>query len=262
MRSTLRLAAAGLLAGLSASAASAQFRPAPPPGRIPVAPPVAAPVRPGPALPSVPGVTTPLLPGTRPLLPPVVTGQPVLQPGVAQPGAYPAGSVQTINGQTVIVNSNGTTTPAVQNPNGTYSPAQPGVFQPNVAQPAAPVVVGSSPINTPAPILIPDPASPSTTAATKDAEWALRVVDVAAGPAAKAGLQKGDVILRIDGLRVKSFDDLRTALKNSSGKSSVAYFRPSAGKRDVMEVAVEETRIGVSVEPVSVVLNDAPSSTP
>ncbi|GAB4390930.1 MAG: hypothetical protein Kow0025_26320 [Thermodesulfovibrionales bacterium] len=60
---------------------------------------------------------------------------------------------------------------------------------------------------------IPDPASPKLGVLLERAEAGLRIKDVSAdGPAARAGMRKGDVILEAGGLKVEGIEDVRIAL--------------------------------------------------
>ncbi len=133
---------------------------------------------------------------------------------------------------------------------------------------ASPGVTYSEPYATPYVI----PASGTTvagstdvvpTAAAEPAPNALQVTSVDAGGASKAGIQAGDVILKVDGRRTMSFDDLRTALGTGKDRVSVEVFNPSSGKRSTKDVTVADTRIGVSVVPTAVNMgSDSSQTTP
>ena len=85
-----------------------------------------------------------------------------------------------------------------------------------------------------------------------DAEYGLRVTALdAAGPAAAAGLQVGDIILTVGGERVQTLDELRTAT-GSAAAEEVVYIRASTGVTEAATVAPRGGLLGVRIEQVSV----------
>ena len=58
-------------------------------------------------------------------------------------------------------------------------------------------------------------------------------------PAAKAGIELGDVILKVGDRRVKTEVDLTAALAAAKGKTVITYFNPRDNKIETREVAVE-----------------------
>ena len=88
-------------------------------------------------------------------------------------------------------------------------------------------------------------------------ETGMRVVEVESGPARTAGVQQGAVIVNVDGRRVRTFDDLRTALRGGQNTAKVTFVDAN-GQRMTRDVAVKDTMIGVSVvqAPVSIPAGD------
>lgn len=111
---------------------------------------------------------------------------------------------------------------------------------------AAPSVVFSDPIiEQPAPLV---PAGNST---------AMQIVILHDWPAKDAGLEVNDVILKVDGQRTRTFDELRAALVASSGKSQFVVYSVSSEVVKTVDVNVVNTLIGVSVLEVPVDLDES-----
>lgn len=108
----------------------------------------------------------------------------------------------------------------------------------------------------PVPAAEPAPASPAPPAGNTTA---IQIVEVGRGPAARAGLQKGDIILRVDGQRTKTTADLTALLAASTGKSTLQIVNSDDGKVETREVAVVGGKIGVAIVEIPVQLDeDAP----
>ena len=77
----------------------------------------------------------------------------------------------------------------------------------------------------------------------EDVEGVMILKTVKGSPAAEAGLQTGDVITGIDGISVKSFDDLVAALKdrNVGDAVTVAYKRQGKNKKATVTLATRGT---------------------
>ena len=75
----------------------------------------------------------------------------------------------------------------------------------------------------------------------------LKITDLYEGTAKVAGLRKGDIILKVDGTRTQSFEELRATL--STGKDSVVveFIDGTSGETDKRTIPVDGTKIGVSV---------------
>lgn len=90
----------------------------------------------------------------------------------------------------------------------------------------------------------------------------VQITALSEGPAAKAGLKVNDIILEVDGARIKTFDDLRAALKASKGKSMFTIYSPGTGIATKMEVSVVDSRIGATVNEVPATIEDDPKPAP
>jgi S1-C subfamily serine protease len=72
------------------------------------------------------------------------------------------------------------------------------------------------------------------------------------GPASEAVQQPGDVLLHVDGVRVQSAAQLRTALANAGGEAEVVFINAGTGLLDAVRVAPRHGRTGTRTEPVEV----------
>lgn len=127
---------------------------------------------------------------------------------------------------------------------------------PHVRIPYRPVVtLRPRVIYVPGPTVVPIPIE--TPMALTGNTTAMQIQELAPrGPAARAGLQVGDIILKIDGRRTKTFEDVRAALIASRGKSEVIFFDPDENKTDALEVAVVNSQIGVAVDQIGITLDE------
>jgi S1-C subfamily serine protease len=82
----------------------------------------------------------------------------------------------------------------------------------------------------------------------------LRIEAVADGPAKAAGLQKGDVILSVDGVRVRTYEAIRAVLGRVAEGATVdiEVVTAATGAAARRAVAVRGGRIGVTVEEIPV----------
>jgi hypothetical protein len=117
-----------------------------------------------------------------------------------------------------------------------------------VAPPAPPVVDGTT---TEVPVTAAGQPSGGNTTAIKITEVLAR------GPAARAGLQPGDIVLKIDDRRVKTCDELRAAVTRAS-KVVVLFYNPDDQKLDTREVPVADGKIGIMMEEIPVNLEEEP----
>lgn len=121
-------------------------------------------------------------------------------------------------------------------------------WPPTVVKP--PVVVIRPPTVSPT-VIVPSPA----------ADTGMVITQLAYGPALDAGLQQGDIIIRIDGARTQSFADLRALLVASKGISRFLVYRPSTGKIENRDVRVVGSLIGATVVETPIELAE-PAETP
>jgi S1-C subfamily serine protease len=83
-------------------------------------------------------------------------------------------------------------------------------------------------------------------------EFGLRITEIDPGPAQKAGLKVGDVIVAVGEFRVQSFEDLRQLVQSASGDLVVTYWNNAAGKLQTVTVSPVEKRIGISVVAIEI----------
>ena len=92
------------------------------------------------------------------------------------------------------------------------------------------------------------PLAEETLAPAPATETAMRVTDIDDGPAQRAGVQEGDIIVTVDGTRVRQGGDIRSVLQQSVGRVAFVFFRPSTGQTFTASVEAEDAKLGVSVE--------------
>jgi membrane-associated protease RseP (regulator of RpoE activity) len=63
-------------------------------------------------------------------------------------------------------------------------------------------------------------------------------------PAAKAGLDPGDTIVELDGRRVESFQDVRTAIREGDGQTIELLVRKESGATETIELTPATDRVG------------------
>ena len=110
-------------------------------------------------------------------------------------------------------------------------------------------------------------ASPesSTVTQAQGNTTALQITELVRGPAARAGLQKGDILLRVDGQRVRTVADLVATLSASRGTSTIQFVNSDDGKIESRDLSVIGGKIGVAVVEIPVQLDEsepAPAATP
>ena len=80
----------------------------------------------------------------------------------------------------------------------------------------------------------------------------LKITDLYEGTAKIAGLRKGDIILKVDGTGTQSFEELRATLSTGKDKVMVEYIDGTSGETDKRTVAVDDTKIGISVSETAI----------
>ncbi|MBA4187681.1 MAG: hypothetical protein C0467_06635 [Planctomycetaceae bacterium] len=189
------------------------------------------PTKPKPPKPPVPNPNT----GPKPPQPPIIIIPPLVLPPVKpQPQVIPP---QLIPPQVI----------PPQPPQ--VIPPQPQVIPPQVIPPQPPVN--------------PEPTPQSEPPAPETASNALRVSErVLDAAAAKAGIELGDILLKVGDQRVKTEADLKAALEAARGKLVVTYFNPRDNKVESRELTPDAGSIGVSVEAVTVDLQEEEAPQP
>jgi hypothetical protein len=132
-------------------------------------------------------------------------------------------------------------------------PVQPPVKpQPPVVPPQPQPPVNPQPQPMPQPEPEPEPQPMPATEGN-----ALRVKErVLGAAAANAGIELGDILLKVGETRVKTEADLTAALAAANGKVVVTYFNPRDTKVETRELTPDAGSIGVKVEPVTVDLQE------
>lgn len=98
------------------------------------------------------------------------------------------------------------------------------------------------------PSILPASTTPSTSPSlTPGVPTGLVIDSLYNGKAKAAGLQAGDIILKIDGMRTQTFEELRTALAAAKDQVQVEYIDAATGKTDTKTVGVSDSKIGVAV---------------
>jgi hypothetical protein len=118
---------------------------------------------------------------------------------------------------------------------------QPNYYSPGVV--VAPPTVYTYPnvVNNPTTVAPPEATIPLGVAT------GLKITDLYDGTAKTAGLRKGDIILKVDGTRTQSFEELRATLSTGKDKVLVEYIDGTSGETDKRTIPVDGTKIGVSV---------------
>ena len=112
----------------------------------------------------------------------------------------------------------------------------------------APSVV--APYSVPAPTTNTSYPAPTPSVAPQiplGASSGLKITELYEGTAKTAGLRKGDIILKVDGVRTQSFEELRASLSTGKEKVVVEYLDSTSGEADKRTVTVDGSKIGVSV---------------
>ncbi len=81
---------------------------------------------------------------------------------------------------------------------------------------------------------------------------ALRITEVKKGPAARAGLQAGDILLGVNGQPVRSGAELDVLLNGAQGDVELAFYSPEERKADTRRVALQNGSVGLSFELITV----------
>ena len=137
-----------------------------------------------------------------------------------------------------------------------YSQSVPSYYG-SVPSFVAPVV--SSPQQNTSPELINPATNPTITrpdavnnAIPLGVESGLRITDLYEGTAKTGGLRKGDILLKVNGVRTQSFEELRAALSAAGEKAQVEFIDSTSGETEKKSIGVDGGKIGVSVSEVAI----------
>jgi len=95
------------------------------------------------------------------------------------------------------------------------------------------------------------PRVAETTTATAS-EWALRIDKVMDGPAKKADLREGDVIMGVGQTRTQTLAELQQALASARGQVDIVFLNKDSNKIEKVQVTPDNGRLGIEVHPVDV----------
>ena len=132
-------------------------------------------------------------------------------------------------------------------------PPKPLDFVPPQPQPLVIPQPQPQPQVIPQPYVIPAPTPEPVRPAPAATNTALRVTErIVNGPAARACIDLGDLIVSVNGKRVRTVAELDAALAAAKGKASIVAFDPRANKTALREVQLEGGDLGAKAEPVAV----------
>ncbi len=83
-------------------------------------------------------------------------------------------------------------------------------------------------------------------------ETGLRITELSDGTAKVAGLRKGDIILKVDGVRTQNFEELRATLLAGKDKVVIEFIDANSGETDQKTVGIQNTKLGVTVSETAV----------
>jgi hypothetical protein len=92
----------------------------------------------------------------------------------------------------------------------------------------------------------------STATTTSSNEWGLKVTKVMDGPAKKADLREGDVIMGVGQTRVQTFTELQRALASARGQVDLVFLNKDNQKMEKVQVTPDNGKLGIEVFPVDV----------
>jgi len=95
------------------------------------------------------------------------------------------------------------------------------------------------------------PRAVETTTATAS-EWALRIDKVMDGPAKKADLREGDVIMGVGQTRTQTLAELQQALAAARGQVDIVFLNKESQKIEKVQVTPDNGKLGIEVHPVDV----------
>jgi hypothetical protein len=90
-----------------------------------------------------------------------------------------------------------------------------------------------------------------TTTATAS-EWALKIDKVMDGPAKKADLREGDVIMGVGQTRTQTLAELQQALAAARGQVDIVFLNKESQKIEKVQVTPDNGKLGIEVHPVDV----------
>jgi len=85
------------------------------------------------------------------------------------------------------------------------------------------------------------------------AEWGMKLTDMSpSGPAARAKLRVGDIIMVAGGVRTQSFEELASALAAADGPMEMEIINGETNQREQVRILPSNGKIGVATLAVAV----------
>jgi hypothetical protein len=100
--------------------------------------------------------------------------------------------------------------------------------------------------------VVPRVIESTTTTGPTSNEWALKITKVMDGPAKKADLREGDVIMGVGQTRTQTLAELQQALATARGQVDIIFLNKETQKIEKVQVTPDNGKLGIEVFPVDV----------
>jgi C-terminal processing protease CtpA/Prc len=97
--------------------------------------------------------------------------------------------------------------------------------------------------------VVPRVIESSTTTGPTSNEWALKITKVMDGPAKKADLREGDVIMGVGQTRTQTLSELQQALASARGQVDIVFLNKESQKIEKVQVTPDNGKLGIEVFP-------------